>query len=81
MPITGLKMCYGDLGIPIRPPFLFAYFREHDTRNYIEYPCPAVTNLRPEVKRHQRGYSLFGFFYDRFLLWHSINYQEIHTNN
>ena len=23
MPITGLKMSYGDLGIPIRPVFLF----------------------------------------------------------
>ena len=34
MPITGLKMCYGDLGIPIRPLFLFSKVPFHYTRNY-----------------------------------------------
>ena len=34
MPITGLKICYGDLGIPIFPLFLFSNTPFHDTRNY-----------------------------------------------
>ncbi len=34
MPITGLKMYYGDLGIPICPLFLFSKAPFHDTGNY-----------------------------------------------
>ena len=34
MPIIGLKMCYGDLEILIRPLFLFSKVPFHDTRNY-----------------------------------------------
>ncbi len=34
MPITGLKMYYGDLGIPICPLFLFSKVPFHDTGNY-----------------------------------------------
>jgi hypothetical protein len=32
MPITGLEMCYGDLGIPNCPLFLFSKAPFHDTR-------------------------------------------------
>lgn len=34
MPITALKICYGDLGIPFFPFFLFSKALFHDTRNY-----------------------------------------------
>jgi len=34
MPITGLKICYGNLGNPTFPLFLFFNTPFHDTRNY-----------------------------------------------